>query len=134
MLLGVDLTELPKAIREKIHRVCTDENAAKLVQAKLRQEQIAKFYRDHPPRAIEGVGGLTMSYDSYWINYFRWLTGETSDDEIKKWMSKQWDAFKVRHTGTKLQVGYGSTPERRKKESGAGAAPRNKKFSKKYEL
>lgn len=123
MQLGVDLTALSKSQREALMKVCTDANAMEMVQAKVRQERIARFYRDNPPRAIEGIGGITCSIDPYLMSYFRmkyqWDAEE--EGEAKEWLMKRNEELRVRHAGLRVQVGYGGVSD--------GAA---KRFRKKY--
>jgi len=121
-MMAVDLTEVPARVRQKMHQVLTDRNAFELMQAKIRQEKIAQFYHQNRPRALEGIGGLTTAIDPYWVNYFRMKYGDDiwNDPAFKPWLVKQFEAIRVRHTGTRLQVGYGTR--------GFGAV----KFRKKY--
>jgi hypothetical protein len=124
MLLAVDLTRLPKGIRDNIHRVCTDDNAMAAMHAKVRQQQIAKFYHDNTPRSMDGIGGQVMAMDPYWLNYFRWQLGTEAvqqDSDIKKWILKRHPEFRVRSGGTRIQVGFG--------DCGAGASRR---YTKRY--
>lgn len=109
MPLAVDLTELDNATRVRMHELLTSEHAAQIVLAKQRQQQIAKFYHDNRPRAIEGMGGLEMAMDPFWIGYFNMKYGrQAMDKDFKQWLKKKEDWFTVKHTGTKLQVGYGT--------------------------
>jgi hypothetical protein len=116
MPLAVDLSELPTDVLTKMHKALTDEFAAQLVQAKIRQQRIAKFYADHKPNAIEGVGGLNMAVDPFWIGYFNMLHGRQvwMDPDFPTWVNKQEDWFKVKSGGTRLQVGYGTCGQRAK--------------------
>ena len=113
-VLGVDLTRLPLSMRRSIDAFCRDEKAAALVAAKARQAQMAKWLRDNPPRAIEGLGGNTMHFDPHLWSLLRQGTKAApgEDGEVQDWMARKHpDAFRVRHLPTKLQVGHWSTPE-----------------------
>lgn len=107
MPLVVDLTEVPKAVRQEMHRILSDENARELVQAQVRQAKIAQFYHQHPPVARDGIGGITMSVDPYWANYWRQVLGDKvweQDEEARKWILKREEWFKVRHTTGNIVV------------------------------
>lgn len=132
-VLGVDLTDLPLSMRKSIDALCRDEKAAALVAAKARQARIAKWHRDHPPRAINGLGGQTFAFDPvFWSllrNGAKAAPGE--DAEIQEWFGRKHpEACRVRHLPTKTQVGHWSTPERRQGIMGIerGAV----RFSKQY--
>jgi hypothetical protein len=109
MIMPVNLTALPKAVRERMHEIWSDENAMEMVKAKIRQEQIAKFYHDHPPKWKEGFGELTMAVDPYWRGYFQMLheTGEVWDEkDFQKWVAKNMPELRVKAVSPKIQVGY----------------------------
>jgi hypothetical protein len=119
MPIAVDLTELPMEVRQKLRDVVTNECSMQIMQAKLRQAKVQKFYHDNRPRSIDGVGGLNMAVDPFWISYFNMMHGRQiwMDKDFAKWLGKQDDLFKpIRHTGTRLQFGYSPTnPTYRKK-------------------
>lgn len=108
MPIAVDLTELPLAVRARMHEVLTSEHAAQIVQAKMRQQRIAQFYHQNQPRSIEGVGGQDMAVDPFWIGYFNMMHGRQiwEDPDFKKWLLKEEEMFRVQSGGTKLQVGW----------------------------
>lgn len=112
MLLATDLTELPAAVRQRMHQLLTEENAMQALQAKIRQQRIAQFYHNHTPRSMDGMGGQVMAMDPYWVNYFRWVLGQkwTQDLEARKWVLKKNPCFRVRHGGTKLLFASAAVP------------------------
>lgn len=113
-LLGVDLTQLPLSMRRSIDALCRDDKAAALVAAKARQARAAKWFRDNPPRAINGLGGQTHHFDPVLWSLARHGTNAApgEDAEVQEWLARKHpEAFRVRHLPTKLQVGHWSTPE-----------------------
>jgi hypothetical protein len=138
MLLGVDLTAFPLSARQEVDALCRGQKAEALAQAKQRQLEAAKWYRDHPPRAIEGLGGQTSHFDpvlwSVLRNGAQAAPGE--DREIQQWMvRKHPEAFRVRHLPSKTTFGYWTTPERRSaRVQNIDAVTRGQvRFSKSYE-
>jgi hypothetical protein len=111
MPISVDMSELPLEILFKMHKVLTEENAFSLVQAKIRQQNMAKFYHDHPARNVEGMGEKTMAVDPYWIAYWNMKMGRQiwQDPDFKKWLLKNDEMFRVKSTSSKIQVGYAPT-------------------------
>ncbi len=129
MFLSTDLTALPNVVRQRMHQLLTEENGMAALQAKIRQQQIAKFYHDNPPRARDGVGGMQMSMDPYWLNYWRWKLGTErvgQDPEVRKWILKKHECFRVKHRGTKDQFASAEMPKRgeRREERGGITAVR----------
>lgn len=109
MPIPVDLTDLPMDVRQSLKAVLTNEHAAEIVQARIRQQQIAKFYHQNKPRAIEGLGAHEMAVDPFWIGYWNMKMGRQvwADPDFRKWLCREDEAFKVRSGGTgKIQVGY----------------------------
>lgn len=123
-MFAVDLTELPLNLRRRMHQVLTDRNAFELVQAKIRQQKIAQFYHQNRPRSLEAIGGLETAIDPYWVQYFRMKYGEDiwEDPNFRDWLKKRFEEIRVKHSGTKLQIGYSTC--------GFGVKPR---FRKVYE-
>lgn len=118
--LPVDLTELPAAVREQMHKILTRENEREMVQAIARQEAIARFYEENRPVAQEGLGAMTMALDPYWVNYFRMKLkyDPAEEGEVRKWLRKKYDWFRVKHTTSKIQVGYSGLGGKRVKTYG----------------
>jgi len=113
MLLTLDTTELPAATRQALHEFCTREEAFKAAQAKMRQQRIAKWHRDHELRSIEGIGAQVMAIDPYWLNYWRWKLGHETvhqDPDFQKWLLKTNECFRVKSKGTKLQFASAAVP------------------------
>lgn len=108
MIFGVDLTGLSPHQREMVHRVCSEDNARAMVQAKLRQQQTAKAFHDRPARHIEGIGQTMLSVDPFWNTYFKLRYGDRvmHDPEFRKFIQREDDMFRVRTTGARFQVGY----------------------------
>lgn len=109
----VDLSQLPKSTRTRLHELHQSARAVKMAEARIRQAKIAAYYRNHRPRAIEGIGGEEIALDPYWWQYYlnehRIAPGE--DKELATWLKRRRAEWcKVRHAGTRLQVGHGSTP------------------------
>ncbi len=88
--LAVDLTALHPGIRQKMHELLTNENAYALVQAKIRQAQIAKRNREQAPRSMEGVGGQVVALDPYFSSYFKmkYGTDPIHDPEFRRWLKR----------------------------------------------
>jgi hypothetical protein len=115
MLLGVDLTAFPLSARQGIDALCRGQKLEALAQAKARQAAAAKWYRDHPPRAIEGMGGQTSHFDPVLWSLLRHgaKAAPGEDRDIQKWLARKHpEAFRVRHLPTKTQFGHWTTPER----------------------
>jgi len=138
MLLGVDLTAFPLSARQKIDELCRGQKQQALAEAKERQMAAAKWYRDHPPKAIDGLGGQTSHFDpvlwSLLRNGTRAAPGE--DREVQKWLARKHpEAFRVRHLPTKTQFGHGTTPVRTARQPGLSAVTRGEvRWTKSYEL
>jgi hypothetical protein len=126
MLLQTDLTELPAAVRQAMHRILTEENAVAALAARARQAQIHRFYEQNRPRAMEGLGGMETAIDPYWLNYWRWKLGTAvvgQDPEFRAWLKKKHEVFRVRHKGTKIQFGFSGGTKRCIKRYPLAAAP-----------
>jgi 1,6-anhydro-N-acetylmuramate kinase len=108
MPIAVDLSELPVAVRAQLHKVCTDATAAQLVQARIRQERLAKFHADNRAASIEGIGAQTVAMDPYFVGYYNMLHGRKvmHDPDFVKFLLKKEEIFRVRSRGTKIQCGY----------------------------
>ena len=125
--LSIDLTELPLALRRSIDEKCRDAKRKALAAAKIRQATAMKFLRDHPPRAVEGLGGQTLFMDPVLWSLLRHGTRAApgEDQETQDWLARRDpDFYRVRHTATKLQVGHWSTPEFRPAVKGLEAVER----------
>jgi hypothetical protein len=111
-ILQVDLSQLPPSARATFDRVCREQTAAEIVQAKIRQKQLAKHFRDNPPRAQEAIGGQTMVLDPFIWAALRRVTNAApgEDEEVQNWAARKYPEWcRVRHLPTRLQVGYGSS-------------------------
>lgn len=108
-----DLTQLPLSMRLRISEYFKNEQMAAIVMARIEQQRLAKFNHDHRPRAIEGLGGQTTAMTPFMWSALRRLHPIAPDEsrDLHKWAAKKYPEFRVRHTGTKMQVGYFSTPE-----------------------
>jgi hypothetical protein len=108
MILTVDLTQYPDAVRERMAEIWSRENEMAMMKARIRQEQIAKFYRDNPPRWKDGVGPQEMAIDPYWYSYFEMIhaNGEAWEKDHMEWLKKNDPAFAVKAVSGKVQVGY----------------------------
>lgn len=109
-VITADLTSLPLSTREAIRRQLGDADAAKLALARARQAKICKLYNDlvAPGTTKNGIGPVGMVMDPYLVSYFRRSFGEQclADPDFVKWIHKEDPSFRVRETGTKVQVGY----------------------------
>lgn len=112
-LITLDLSRLPLSARKTFDEVMRNETCANIVRAKKNQREIAAYFRAHPPRAIEGIGGQTMAFDPFvWSALRRVCNAAPGEDaEVQKWAAKRHPELRVRHLPSKLQVGYWSTPE-----------------------
>ena len=122
-IMAVNLSALPTAVREAMHKLCTTDNAMDMVKARIRQTQLAKFMRDHPPRFKEGFGAQTMAIDPFWLSQFKMQFGTDPfhDPDFRRWLKRQGeDQYFTRSTSAKTMVGY------------TGPTDRNLKFSKTY--
>lgn len=112
-ILKIDLSALPPSARKSCDEVFRSQTMAEIVLAKKRQAEIADHYRQNPPRAIEGLGGMNMAFDPFLWSAIRRVCNVApgEDAEAQAWMAKRYPIFRVRHQATKVQVGYCSTPE-----------------------
>lgn len=124
MPLIADLSQLPNGLRKKIHEVCTNEFTVQAQLAKIRQQKIAKFFHDHTPRSIEGMGGQEMALDPFIVQYLSLHHGADfwQDRDFREWVRKRHDFSRVTSTGTKIMAGYGSKSD----------AATRKKFSRRF--
>jgi hypothetical protein len=102
-------------VRQALHAEFTRLNGEDMVRARLRQYEVAKFYRDNPPKFKEGVGEMTMAIDPFWEKQFRMQFGvePTRDPTFQKWLRQNGgEQFFVRSVSAKTQVGYVPTPSR----------------------
>jgi hypothetical protein len=109
MLIPVNLTGLPEAARKRMHEIFTRDNERELIEARARQERIARFYSENQPKARDGFGGMSMSVDPYWLNYWKWHLGSDecwNAEEFTQWLLKKEPMFRVKSKGTRTQVGY----------------------------
>jgi hypothetical protein len=108
-IFKVDLTELPRHLREAIRTNAVREEEVQFQLARIRQTKIAKWFHDHKPRSIDGVGEQTMAIDPFFARYLE-LTGVDfwGDPDVKKWLDKRHPEFRVKSGGTRTQVGYGT--------------------------
>lgn len=126
-IVTVDISELPKNLRESIRANAVRDEEAKYQMAKVRQTRIAKFFHDHQPRSIDGIGEQTLAIDPFFVGYLQSQGVDFwGDPDVKKWLDKRHAEFRVKSTGTKTQVGYGSCLPPSAPPSG------HKKFSKTY--
>jgi hypothetical protein len=146
MLIPVDLSVFPEKVRKGMAEVFTREAHVKHLAALARQNQIARFFHENQPKAKEGIGGVTMAVDSYWRNWWSWHLGTAEcwdSKEFTDWLKKRDERFRVKSTGTRTQVGYGTDQTAKPKKlivtRGSGTegnegneGGRNKKFSKSF--
>lgn len=134
------MTEVPHAVRRKMHAVVTDEAGFQIAQARIRQARIAKFYQDNQPRAIEGIGGLKMAVDPFWVGYFNMMHRRNvfTDPDFSKWLAKEDEIFRVKSGGTRTQSGWSPKANHRDTETRTGDKiepgwePAGNRFTKKY--
>lgn len=108
-VLAVNLSQVPPAVQQALHKICTDENAMAMVQARQRQMEMAEWYRAHPPQFKEGFGSQEMAIDPFWISQFRMQFGTdpVSDPDFRAWLRRQGeDQFFTRPVSSKIQVGW----------------------------
>ena len=110
MKLTADLTHLPLSTRQQVLQRLTDDDAAQLALAKVRQAKVAQLYRDAagPGTTKEGIGPVSLAIDPYFASYFRRAHGEQifADPEFIEYLKRRGEWFHVPETGTKVQVGY----------------------------
>ena len=104
-----DLSALPPAVVEQIAKLTQSDFAVKAQAAIAEQKAVADHYDRNRPRAIDGVGGMTMALHPL----LQWEAGVyfkdgnwDRDPEKVKWYLNRNPAARVRHAGTKVQVGY----------------------------
>ena len=128
MQLGIDLTVFPPEVMKAMHDIFTREAEVEQVQARIRQEKIAKFYHDNRPAAKDGFGGMELAIDPYWVSYFQWKYGQAEawGSDFREWLKKREPMFRVRHTGTRPQVlcGWEGNKREVRKYSRGGAEAR----------
>lgn len=112
-LITLDLTRLPMSARKTFDEVMRSETMANIVRAKKEQRELAAYYHRNPPRATEGLGGMTMAFNPFIWSALRRVTNAApgEDAEVQKWAARKYPELRVRHRPSKLQVGYWSTPE-----------------------
>lgn len=126
-IMTLDLTALPLSARKTFDEVMKSETIAHIIRAKKEQRELAAFYHRNPPRATEGIGGMTMAFNPFiWSALRRVCKAAPGEDaEVQKWAAKKYPELRVRHLPSKLQVGYWSTPE-------FSPEVKSKKFTKTY--
>ncbi len=109
-----DISHLPRETREAIRRQLADEEAAKITLARVRQARIAQLYNQSvaPGTTKDGIGPVAMAVDPVLVSYFRNRFGAEcfADSDFVKWLKKEDESFRVRETGTRIQVGYSGRP------------------------
>lgn len=108
MIFTVDLTQYPDAVRKRMAEIWSRDNEMELMKARVRQELIAKFYHDNPPRWKDGVGPQEMAVDPYFYSYFEMIhqNGEAFEKDHIEWLKKNDPMFAVKAVSGKIQSGY----------------------------
>lgn len=109
-----DLTGLPLKTREFLRKQRDEATVKALLAANERQRQLAAHFRNNPTQARNGFGGQTMVFDPVVMAGLRREAGAQGgeDREIQKHYARKYPGlYTTRHRPTRLQVGYGSTPE-----------------------
>jgi hypothetical protein len=105
MIIPVNLTQFPKAVRERMRAIWSDENQVAMMQARIRQEKIARFYQDNAPRWKDGFGEMVMAMDPYWMSYFQLERGmEAGEKEFQEWVMKEEPMFRVKAVSPRTTV------------------------------
>jgi len=109
--LTVDLSFMPRDVRERLRRQLSDDNAAKLAVARANQARLASLYRGAVgPGTTNKIGPLSMVFDPYFVSFFSRTCDAKEmvwdDPEFHEWLKRQGDWFHVPEAPTKIQVGY----------------------------
>ena len=119
MQIKWDISNLPLKTREAMRRQRDDETVRALLAANERQKRIAEHHRNNPPRSCEGFGGQTMAFDPVVLAGLRRACNMQPGEQgkIMEWAARKWPGlYGHRHQPTRLQIGYGSTPEIRSRD------------------
>ncbi len=120
MFFEADLSQVPKATRDAMHKMLTSEDDFARRNAEIEQRKIAKFYRDNRPMGIDAIGAqLKMSVHPYFRQAAKMKHGEdiVDDRDFWKWFRKQdGGVYRVEAKGTKIQSGW-RPPDRHAKPS-----------------
>lgn len=105
-----DLSRLDPDTRGRIIRKLQDKDAAQYDLARIEQAKVAKLYNEAagPGTTKNGFGPLNMVVTPYFRGYLRRLYGDScfEDPDFVRWLNKEEEWFRVRETGTKIQVGF----------------------------
>lgn len=110
MKLTVDLSELPAGVRKSFEHLNQESVARRILAAREGQKQLAHHYHANRPRAIDGLGGQSMVLHPLVDDLLADEYGRETvqSPEFRRWIANKWDAVRVRHEGTRTQVGYGT--------------------------
>lgn len=110
--ITVDLSFMPRGLRERVRSQLADENMAKLAIAKANQARLAQLYRSAagPGTTKNGFGPMAMVIDPYFRSYFSRVCDAREmvwdDPEFHEWLKRRGEWFHVPETGTRIQVGF----------------------------
>jgi len=109
--ITVDLSFMPRDVRERLRRQLSDANVAKLAIAKANQARLASLYRNAVAPGTTGkIGPLDMVIDPYFVSYFSRTCDAKEmvwdDPEFAEWLKRRGEWFAVPQAPTKVQVGY----------------------------
>lgn len=96
---------MPHELRQKIDEILRKDFDLQLVRAMEEQRQVARFYRQHQPRARHGIGAMTMAVHPLFDWVARAKYGKDADDpKFWRWVRKKEEAFRVQARPEKTTV------------------------------
>ena len=95
-------------LRQAVDQVLREDYELKLIQAVEEQKRIAQHYHNHRPVAREGIGHQVSAIHPLLDWNGRQIYGEAwdRDKDLRKWVLKQEEAFRVKAQSDKIMVGY----------------------------
>lgn len=113
-LLTHDLSALPPDVRERVVKNLQHEDQARWALARIEQAKMAKLYNENvgPGTTKDGLGPLNMVLTQYFRNQLMHQHGQRcmADPDFRKWLRKNYEAVRVRETGTRVQSGWRPVP------------------------
>ena len=102
ILAGVDVKT-----RLEIVEILNDMHQREMIEAEIRQEEIARAnHQRGPRRVVDGIGEQTMSIDPaiYWAHRIR-NNRSWSDKDWTRWLLRRNPEFRVKNAPSKTRIG-----------------------------
>lgn len=103
-----DLSNLDAGTRQEIDDIMRKDMDLQIVKMMDRQKRLAIRAHKQPPRAIDGFGGKVLQIDAFLDAYWRRVYGHnyTENPDLLNFLKKRNPEIVVKHTGTKIQIGW----------------------------